>query len=59
MEHTVTAVHRCPRCTSTEIARSHRRAWERLFFFLKPYRCTDCDHRYFVLNVPTFPDGSL
>jgi predicted Zn-ribbon and HTH transcriptional regulator len=59
MEQAVSQGHRCPRCTSTEIARSRRRVWERLLFFLKPYRCTICDHRYFVLNIPTFPDASL
>jgi predicted RNA-binding Zn-ribbon protein involved in translation (DUF1610 family) len=39
---------KCPHCGSSEIARSHRRLPERLLFFVKPYRCNDCQRRFYA-----------
>jgi predicted RNA-binding Zn-ribbon protein involved in translation (DUF1610 family) len=51
--------HKCPRCGSVEIVRSHRRPWERILFFLKPYRCNSCQRRYFSFALPSLNDRAL
>jgi hypothetical protein len=41
----------CPKCGSGYAQRSHRRGWkERLgaLIGLYPYRCWDCDHRFYL-----------
>ncbi len=41
----------CPKCGSGYAQRSHRRGWkERLgvLIALYPYRCWDCDHRFYL-----------
>jgi hypothetical protein len=41
----------CPRCHGKSVHRSHRRgAVERVvcaLLLISPFRCDDCDHRYF------------
>jgi hypothetical protein len=40
----------CPKCGKTRAHRSHRSFGERTlsWFGLKPYRCKDCQHRFFA-----------
>ena len=42
---------RCPMCGSFEVHRSERRSgeWLMMALALRPYRCWDCDHRFFGL----------
>ena len=41
----------CPRCGGRATRRSHRKGLIELIayyaLFLSPYRCSDCDHRFF------------
>ncbi len=50
MEHTGKS-HVCPTCQSTSCYRSRRRGVAEFFLhyvlFTSPYRCKDCDQRYF------------
>jgi predicted Zn-ribbon and HTH transcriptional regulator len=45
----------CPNCRSPKISRSRRRGLEEFllhyFCFITPYRCRDCDYRYFRYRV--------
>jgi hypothetical protein len=40
----------CPRCSSTNVRRSHRKRFERLLRIL-PYRCVDCDQRWYRFKI--------
>ena len=40
----------CPRCKSADIARSHRRLYERIIPGLAAYRCGECKHRFLRLR---------
>ena len=43
------AQYTCPSCGSHEVARRHRRFWERVlsaFSSVRPYRCERCGHRF-------------
>jgi transposase-like protein len=51
--------HRCPFCASKEIVRSYRRKFERIFPFLKPYRCNDCHRRFYDLKWFRLPSRVL
>ena len=48
--------NRCPGCQSQNVRKSRRRnVYEKLFcavFFLSPFRCEDCDERYFGFHPP-------
>ena len=46
----MTNVRKCPRCGSSDTARSHRKHVERLLLGVRPYRCNACQRRFF-----TFP----
>jgi hypothetical protein len=50
MEHTG-KTHVCPNCQSTSCHRSRRSGAVdfilHTFFFITPYRCKDCDQRFF------------
>lgn len=39
----------CPICQSERIYRSHRHGWDWVLtiFFVLPYRCLDCRHRFY------------
>lgn len=37
---------KCPRCGSGMILRSRRKVLEKLLFFLRPFRCYTCMHRF-------------
>jgi hypothetical protein len=54
---------RCSRCGSNSIRRSKRRGVieKALSIVVRPYRCRDCDHRFFPLfktNRSPDPTGS-
>lgn len=40
----------CPRCKSTDTARSHRRFYERLIPGLAAFRCDECKHRFLIMR---------
>ena len=45
----------CPRCTSFRVRLSAPRGTERIFkYFLRPYRCLDCDQRFLAANRKGF-----
>lgn len=41
------ALRTCPRCGSKETVRSRRRPVEHLLLLFRPFRCTDCQYRFF------------
>ena len=42
---------KCPRCESENVRRSRRNPLARLaLFFLLPYRCRDCETRFYRLR---------
>ena len=45
---------RCPRCRTYTAVRSHRRgAFENIvlrFLLMRPFRCRDCNHRFYALR---------
>ncbi len=43
----------CPACGSKDVHRSHRHWWERpmVLIGIRPYRCSDCRHRFFSGTV--------
>jgi len=47
------AIHPCPKCGSDQTTRFHRKAIERLLIVFLPYRCFQCDHRFYART--TFP----
>jgi len=51
----LTKPRNCPGCESTQIHRSRRKGLGEFLlhnvFFLTPYRCKDCDVRYFRLRI--------
>lgn len=50
---TASASRQCARCQGNKIRRSRRRGiWERVISLVGvyPYRCHDCDHRFFALK---------
>lgn len=48
------SLKRCPRCTSQETFRSHRRGfierWVLPSFRMRPYRCIKCDTRFYAIS---------
>jgi hypothetical protein len=50
----------CPSCKSEKIRRSRRKgAFEKALsrvIFLYPYRCKECDERYFSFGLPGEPE---
>jgi predicted RNA-binding Zn-ribbon protein involved in translation (DUF1610 family) len=51
--------HICPQCGSHRIHRSLRKGVQdlvlRRMLFQVPYRCEDCDHRFFGFRVTHYP----
>ncbi len=41
----------CPRCSSTEIYRSHRMMFEHLLIGFRAFRCNSCKGRFRVFDV--------
>jgi len=45
----------CPKCSSSNLGRSHRRGIERLILHTEacfPYRCKECQHRFYAFRNP-------
>ena len=50
---------KCSKCGCSEVRRSARRTWERLFLgILLPYRCVGCNHRFLALPGDNRPEGA-
>jgi len=45
---------RCPRCGSFKTRRSALRTFEPRHLFYSPYRCHDCEHRFWVVSRNTY-----
>lgn len=45
----------CPHCGSNDIQRSHRRLLERVLLIVRPYRCGDCQRRFYTLQPMRLP----
>jgi len=43
----MTSLRKCPHCGGSNVARSRRKPIERLLLWIKPYRCSGCNHRFF------------
>jgi transposase-like protein len=43
----------CPRCKSSDTARSHRRLYERLIPGLAAFRCDECKLRFLIFRGAT------
>jgi hypothetical protein len=43
----------CPKCGKNRAHRSHRSVWDWAVSWLsmKPYRCRDCDHRFYAYRA--------
>lgn len=45
---------RCPRCSGFKTRRSSVRTYEQRHLFFSPYRCLDCEHRFWVVSRNTY-----
>jgi DNA-directed RNA polymerase subunit RPC12/RpoP len=49
-QHRKSRVMKCPRCGG-HVRRSHRKGIEKLLFFTKTYRCSECETRFRKLKL--------